>query len=372
MRSERILIVTAEQAIGETTVAVLAKAGYTVDAVSSGDAAWEKLATTKYLLLLSGLSQAPMEGMALLERCCEKYPDMPVIMSSGEDNLSQALAVTRKGAFDYLPQPFDREDLLSVVGRAAEHARRKLEERAYRSNLESLVMVRTAQLHAAIADDASSHDINLELANDRTSLELADRVLKTANGHISLKNTEPEGHPWRVTAYAIALARAMGLTRDKIILIARAAQLHDIGLATVPDAILHKSGPLDPDETVIFREHCQRAYEQLRKRSFPADAAELVYAHEERYDGTGYPRGLKGESIPLGARIIALAHGLDVMTSEPPFGQGLPVAEARQAVGRLSGTQLDPDLVRLFLEMPEETWGKPRGNLEGTLYSFNV
>src|SRR5207237_7365000 len=136
----------------------------------------------------------------------------------------------------------------------------------------------TDHVRKAMVELARSSDISLEALGD--ALDIKDR--------------ETEGHSRRVTAFTIAIARAMGLTSDQIRVIARGAFLHDIGKMAIPDAILRKPGALDPEEVAIMREHCFRGYQILRRIPFLSEAAEIVYAHQEKYDGTGYPRGLKG------------------------------------------------------------------------------
>jgi len=117
----------------------------------------------------------------------------------------------------------------------------------------------------------------------------------------------------------MAIARTMGLPRNDIEVIARGAFLHDIGKMAIPDAILRKPGALDPPEVLIMREHCYRGYQILKNIPFLQEAAEIVYAHQEYYDGSGYPRGLRGTQIPLGARIFAVADTLDAITSDRPY-----------------------------------------------------
>jgi putative nucleotidyltransferase with HDIG domain len=230
----------------------------------------------------------------------------------------------------------------------------KLENRAYQSNLESLVAARTEQLRQTMTDLERSYDITLEALGDA----------------LDLKDAETEGHSKRVTAFTIAIARAMGLSGDRIRVIARGAFLHDIGKMAIPDAILRKPGALTPEEVAIMREHCFRGYQMLRKIPFLAEASEIVYAHQERYDGTGYPRGLKGEEIPLGARIFSIADTLDAMTSDRVYRAAQTVAAAREEIIRFSGRQFDPEVVRIFLQMPDTIWEDLRKEINQQSYRF--
>ena len=173
-----------------------------------------------------------------------------------------------------------------------------------------------------------------------------------------------KGHSKRVTSYTIALARALGLPSDQVKLIARGAFLHDVGLLMVPDSILRALGPLTPSEDAILRAHCWQGYEMVKNVPAIADAAEIVYAHEEHFDGSGYPRGLRGNEIPLGARILAAANALEECTSFGYSGQGLSLADAKQVIARRSGSEFDPAVVDILLTMPERVWADLRGNPE--------
>jgi putative nucleotidyltransferase with HDIG domain len=275
-------------------------------------------------------------------------------MVTAMHDISIALNAIRNGAYDYLLKPFDREQLLATVRRALENRRLKLENRAYQTNLEALVTARTEQLRQAITTLEQSYDITLEALGNA----------------LDLKDAETEGHSKRVTAFTIAIARAMGLTAGQIRVIARGAFLHDIGKMAIPDAILRKPGALEPDEVAIMREHCYRGYQILKRIPFLSEAAEIVYSHQEKYDGTGYPRGLKGDEIPLGARIFSVADTLDAMTSDRPYRAKLPFSVAREEIQRWSGRQFDPSVVTTFLQMPEHIWDDLRKSIDEQIHRF--
>ena len=345
MAAERILVVDDEEAIREIVSSMLTTAGYACKQAGSGMEALPVLTSgEEFELMLSDLMMADLDGIGLLERTKEKYPDMPVVMVTAVHDISVALRAIRDGAYDYLLKPFEREQLLNTVSRALEHRRLKVENRTYQTNLESLVEARTNQLQAAMADLTRSYDITLEALGDA----------------LDLKDAETEGHSKRVTAFTIAIARAMGLPREHIPVIARGAFLHDIGKMAIPDAILRKPDKLDPDEVVLMREHAYRGYQMLRKIPFLQEASEIVYAHQERFDGTGYPDALKGAEIPLGARLFTVADTLDAMTSDRSYRKGPGFDAARAEIHRFSGRQFDPHIVELFLKIPPATWMQVR------------
>ncbi len=336
---------------------MLSSAGYRCRQAGSGMEALALLESgEEFELMLSDLMMADLDGIGLLERTKEQFPDMPVVMVTAVHDISVALAAIRNGAYDYLLKPFEREQLLATVRRAMENRRLKMENRAYQTNLESLVAARTEQLRHAMADLERSYDITLEALGDA----------------LDLKDAETEGHSKRVTAFTIAIARAMGLPADKIRVIARGAFLHDIGKMAIPDAILRKPGALTEDEAAIMREHAYRGYQMLRKIPFLTEAAEIVYSHQEKFDGTGYPRALKGEQIPLGARIFSIADTLDAITSDRPYRAAQSVTAAREEIVRWSGRQFDPDVVRVFCNMPDNIWNDLRKEIDSQIYRFNT
>jgi putative nucleotidyltransferase with HDIG domain len=351
---DRILVVDDEEPIREIVASMLGTAGYACKQAASGMEALAVLNSgEEFELMLSDLMMADLDGIGLLERTKEKYPDMPVVMVTAVHDISVALAAIRNGAYDYLLKPFEREQLLNTVSRALENRRLKVENRTYQTSLESLVKARTDQLQAAMANLERSYDITLETLGD--ALDLKDR--------------ETEGHSKRVTAFTIAIARAMGLPREQINTIARGAFLHDIGKIAIPDKILNKPGKLEPDEMTIMKEHAYHGYQIVKKIPFLAEAAEIVYSHQERFDGSGYPRNLKGAEIPLGARIFSVADTLDAITSDRIYRRKQTLEAAREEIHRWAGRQFDPEVVKTFLEMPDNIWEDLRREIQdATIY----
>ncbi|HLW84214.1 MAG TPA: HD domain-containing phosphohydrolase [Candidatus Sulfotelmatobacter sp.] len=350
---DRILVVDDEEPIREIVSTMLTSAGYACKQASSGIEALAVLSFgEEFELMLSDLMMADLDGLGLLERAKEKYPDMPVVMVTAVHDISVALEAIRKGAYDYVLKPFEREILLATVSRALENRRLKMENLNYQMNLESLVEARTDQLQAALSNLERSYDITLAALGDA----------------LDLKDAETEGHCKRVTAFTIAIARAMGVPREQILVIARGAFLHDIGKMAIPDAILLKPAKLTEEEKRIMQEHAYRGYQILKKIPFLAEASEIVYSHQERFDGTGYPRGLKGEEIPLGARIFSIADTLDAITSDRPYRPAQTLQAARAEVEKWSGRQFDPEVVKIFLEMPDKIWEDLRREIDSQGY----
>jgi putative nucleotidyltransferase with HDIG domain len=349
MADERILVVDDENSIREIVCSILGKAGYDCRPVNSATEALALLRSDEsFSVVLSDVIMQGMDGLSLLARIRQDYPDIPVVMVTAVHDISVALAAIRNGAYDYLLKPFEREQLLAIVRRAMENRRLKLENLAYQTKLESLVAARTDMLRRALSDLERSYDITLEALGDA----------------LDLKDAETEGHSKRVTAFTIAIARAMELPHDHVRVIARGAFLHDVGKMAIPDAILRKPGRLSPQEQEIMRQHAQLGYRMLRRIPFLREAADIVYSHQERFDGSGYPRGLKGDQIPLGARIFAIADTFDAITSDRPYRAAQSIPAGRREIERHSGRQFDPEIVHVFLSISEQIWQDLRAEIE--------
>ncbi len=360
MPHERILVVDDEAAVRGIVAELLERSGYTTTMAGGAQEALQQLKEDgAYDLVMSDVMMPEVDGLSLLDRIGVDYPGTPVVMFTAVHDIHVATNAFRRGAIDYLLKPFERSQLLGVVTRAVEHGRLKRQSSTYRQNLEEIVSARTGRLRATMQDLERSYDTTLEAMGDA----------------LDLRDAETEGHSRRVTAYTIELARALGLNADELRVIARGAFLHDVGKISTPDAILLKPGKLDDAEMTIMREHCQRGYDMVRKIPFLRDASEIVYAHQESFDGSGYPRGLAGEDIPLGARIFAIADTLDAMTSDRPYRKGRSFEDASAEIARCAGRQFDPVLVQVFLRIPLERWSELRmeiARLSGTPVSRSL
>jgi putative nucleotidyltransferase with HDIG domain len=356
MAPPTILVVDDDVSVRTIVSAMLEPAGYEPVLATSAEEAIAQLNDgLKPRLILSDIVMTGMTGLALLDHVRERHAEIPIVMVSGVSDVAVAIGTLRNGAYDYLLKPFERDQLLGTVLRALEYRALVEQNNLYKTHLEELVAARTEMLNSAIGDLERSYDITLEALGDA----------------LDLKDTETEGHSRRVTAYTIALARAMQLPPQEIRTMARGAFLHDVGKMAIPDAILLKPGRLTLDEQTTMREHCERGYQMLRKIPYLREAAEIVYSHQEHFNGSGYPRGLRGEEIPLGARIFAVADALDAITSDRPYRSATSFATARREIRKNSGTQFDPHVVDVFLNMPDRVWEDLRGEIQGEAQKFN-
>lgn len=348
MARERILVVDDEESVRGLVGALLDRSGYATTLADGAEAAMTRMQEgPAYDLVLSDIMMPGTDGLGLLQHICTEHPGIPVVLVTAVQDVHVAMNAFRGGAIDYLLKPFARAQLESVVTRAMEHGRLAKQNAAYRQNLEEVVAARTRRLRATVQDLERSYDVTLEAMGDA----------------LDLRDEETEGHSKRVTAYTIELARALGVDSAQLKMIARGALLHDIGKIATPDAILLKPGRLNDEEMALMREHCVRGYEVISKIPFLQEATEIVLTHHERFDGKGYPQGLRGEDIPLGARIFAIADTMDAMTSDRPYRKGTSFAAARDEIAKCAGGQFDPSIVKVFLQMPIETWSNLRDEI---------
>jgi putative nucleotidyltransferase with HDIG domain len=246
----------------------------------------------------------------------------------------------KEGADDYLLKPLNLNTVLASVKQVLEQKKLEAALENHHLHIEKMVKQKTAQLRQAKWRIGQTYG----------------ETLQALVGAVDLRDSETAGHSERVMAYAIEIAAAMGCSEKQLITIARGALLHDIGKIGTPDSILMKPGPLTVEERLVMETHVGVGYSLLNHIAFLADAAEIVLAHHERFDGTGYPQSLSGLGIPLGARIFAVADTLDAMTSDRPYRRALTFAAAREEIMRESGRQFDPEVVSAFLSIDEGIW----------------
>jgi putative nucleotidyltransferase with HDIG domain len=212
------------------------------------------------------------------------------------------------------------------------------------------------ELINAFADQAAVAIDNARLFDDlqASNRELEKAYQATLEGWVralDMRDKETEGHTQRVTKLTERLARSMGIDGDELLQIRRGALLHDIGKMAIPDGILLKPGKLTDDERLLIQQHPLYAYEMLHPIDFLLPAIDIPYCHHEKWDGTGYPRGLSGEDIPFSARIFPVIDVWDALISDRPYRKGLPPDEVRHHIQADSGKHFDPRVVNAFFEL---------------------
>jgi putative nucleotidyltransferase with HDIG domain len=178
-----------------------------------------------------------------------------------------------------------------------------------------------------------------------------DETLEGWAKALELRDKETEGHSERVTALTVRLAQALGIQGEVLVNIRRGALLHDIGKMGTPDAILHKNGSLDEEERRVIEKHPQHAYDMLKPIEYLHPALVIPYCHHEKWDGSGYPRKLKGEDIPIAARIFSVVDVFDALTNDRPYRKALPLPEVVNYLKEMSGSHFDPHIVEAFLRL---------------------
>jgi len=314
------------------------------ESVGSAEEALRVLAESDFHLVLSDISMKGMSGLELVPRAKELSPDTLVIMVSGSQDVESAIEALRAGAFDYLVKPFDLEHVKLAVGRALEHQRLLAAKRGYETYLERIIEQRTRELDGALH-----------------SLERGYRMtLKALVAALEARDAETHGHSERVVAFSLRLGRELGLGEGEMRSLEFGSLLHDIGKIGVPDAILRKPAPLTDEEWREMRRHPEHGRQILSEIEFLEGAARVVAEHHERWDGSGYPAGLKGEEIDLNARVFAVADAFDAMTSDRVYRRGRGYDEAAAELEAFSGRQFDPRVIEAFRRVPREEWAEMR------------
>lgn len=268
-----------------------------------------------------------------------------------------------KGIFSFV-HPDDMPFILNLFNRPGwQDPTEAIPYRALHKNGEYIWLETTAHViydqdHKAVEIQASSRDITerkeSQVALQRAHADLQDAYDKTIEGWVKaldLRDHETEGHTQRVTEMTVRLARELGCTDEEIVHIRRGALLHDMGKMGVPDDILQKPGPLEPDEWVEMRKHPDYAYQMLSKISYLNQALIIPYYHHERWDGSGYPHGLKAEEIPLFARLFAVVDVWDALSSDRPYRKRMPPKEVIEYLEKESGRLFDPHIVETFMKL---------------------
>ncbi len=336
-RKLRALIVDDEPGIAKLLQEWLAHEGLECRACTRVEEALALLEREAFDAVISDLRMPGMSGLEFLKHVRPAHPFLAFLMATAVDDVRVGIQAMKEGADDYLVKPFRLENVLASVHRALEQKGLEREVADYRLRLEQMVEQRTRQLQAAMRRIEQTYDDTLE-------------ALAAA---LDLRDNETAGHSRRVTGYCTEIARVLNCPEAELRVIQRGAYLHDIGKIGIPDAILLKPGKLTEVERTIMETHVRIGYELVCRIAFLAAAAEIVLTHQERFDGTGYPQGLVGEEIPLGARIFTVADTLDAMTSDRPYRRALPYAAACAEIQRESGRQFDPRVVKAFLTIPE-------------------
>lgn len=339
----RLLIVDDEAEI-RNVLCELFGSDYHCAMASSAEEALDTLRASHFQLVISDITMSGMSGLEMIPHVFAASPETVVLMVSGMQTVESAIAALRVGAFDYIMKPFDLRQVEAAVARAMENYELRAAKRRYENHLEEMVEQRTVELHQAL-----------------DSLEDAYRTtLKALTAALEARDAETHGHSERVVTFSLRLGRELGLGREQLRSLEFGSLLHDIGKIGVPDAILRKPAKLTEEEWVKMREHPDHGQAILRGIEFLAGAARVVGEHHEKWDGTGYPRGLSGAEIDMNARIFAVADAFDAITSDRVYRAGRSYEAAAAELDLFSGRQFDPNIVAAFHRVPRADWDELR------------
>jgi putative nucleotidyltransferase with HDIG domain len=340
----RILVVDDEAPIRDILNQYLSQKGHEVIQACNGAEALDRLAHGDVELVVTDIRMPVMGGLELLGHIGARQYDVGVVMLTACDDVSSAVTAMKSGALDYILKPFRLDELGVMVDRALATHRQQKRERLQVTELETLVNQQARQLRQVLAE---LHDA-------------WEKALDAMVAALDAREHQPESHSKRVSEYAARLASALGVDSQLMEAIRRGAMLHDIGKIGIPDSILLKPGKLTGPEWVEMRKHPQIGFWILEGIEVLKPACQIVLTHHENFMGTGYPCGLRGDDIPLGARIFAVVDSLDAMTSDRPYRKAMSCERARQEIEEGSGAQYDPEVVRRFLSVPPGAWAEIR------------
>jgi putative nucleotidyltransferase with HDIG domain len=341
--SPRLLIVDDEPEVRSVLRDLLSVTYECVEA-SSAEEALQQLRGSEYQLVVSDITMSGMSGLDMIPHVKDVAPDTVIVMISGMQTIESAIEALRMGAFDYLMKPFDLRQAEAAVARALEHHELVTAKRRYENHLEELVEQRTAELDHALDSLEGAY---------RTTLQALTAALET-------RDAETHGHSERVVTFSLRLGREYGLVGPQMKALEFGSLLHDIGKIGVPDAILRKPAKLTEEEWIRMREHPLHGQQILRGIEFLEGASKVVAQHHEKWDGSGYPLGLKTEEIDVCARIFSVADAFDAITSNRVYREGRSYEAAAKELDEWAGRQFDPQVVEAFHRVPREDWEELR------------
>ncbi|MBI3461984.1 MAG: response regulator [Planctomycetes bacterium] len=337
----RVLIVDDEEAVRRLESQILDRSGYSCTLAASLAEAENCLRQMEFDLALIDINMPGGSGLDLAKSIRTHHPDVAALMVTGVDDLKVANTALESGALGYVLKPFQANELLINVASALRRHQVETENRTEREKLEQTVQERTTSAQQALA--------LLEASQGDARSYQEETILRLARAAES-RDTETGQHLQRMSRYCELLAQLSGLDPARCVSIRLASILHDVGKIGIPDRILLKPGPLTPHETNIMRQHTDIGHRILigSKGDLIQLAADIAWTHHEKYDGTGYPRGLRGDAIPLEGRIAAIADVFDGLTSQRVYRPAYRLEKALTMMRGERGKHFDPHLLDVF------------------------
>jgi response regulator RpfG family c-di-GMP phosphodiesterase len=355
VNAPNILIVDDEIGPRESLRMIL-KPNYNVYAVENGHAAIQMIQQTEMDVLTLDLKMPGITGIDTLKEIRVIDPDVMVIIITGYGTLKSAIEAIRYGVFDYIPKPFNVPEILSIIDKSIQRRKLNLKVKEVLSNcfnqqlLKEPVVESDFPLQKEIKGITDCRWDEVNLSDNQSCLEFAKVLAYT----LEEKDPYTSGHSERVCYYSDFISKRLSFPPKERSELQIASYLHDIGKIGISNRFINKKGTLTPTDWAIIKQHTKKSIELLIPLNLSSNILSYIQHHHERYDGTGYPDGLAGEQIPLGARIIAISDSYDSMTSDRPYRKPLNNGDAKSELTKNVGKQFDPKLVSIFLDVLKE------------------
>jgi len=355
MREERILIIEDNENTRELVREVLQREGFQCRTAGDGREGLEIFKLEDHFsAVLVDIRMPGINGLEVLKEIKSKAPETAVVVLSGITEIDVAVESMRRGADGYITKPFKIKELIAVVEKVIEKRNLMMERRKHEEELKRIVIERTKELREAIRELNEIYRVTIE------------SFVKA----LDFREAETQAHSKRVCAYTRILAKEIGIKDEgELSDLERGALLHDIGKIGIPDRILKKPAALSAEEWEWIKKHPILGYKIVKNISALKNSTQIILFHHERYDGSGYPFGLRGEEIPLEARIFAVVDALEAITSDRPYRKARSFEYAREEIRRWAGKQFDPEIVDVFLSIPISRWKEERNRIEINLHA---
>jgi len=333
----KILIVDDEESVRLLLSRIMSGNGYDYCLVAGAAEARRALENEHFDLILCDVKMPGENGIGLIKDVRKKYPDTAVMMVTAVDDpeiVDTAMAI---GAYGFVVKPFNANELIINIANVLHRLKLEIKDRCHRESLESLVASRTEELRKTLNQQQKA----------------AEGIIRAMAMTVGARDSYTAGHQRRVAQLAEAVARLMNLSEDQILGIKMAGEIHDLGKIAIPAEILAKPSHLTDAEFDMIKSHPQVGYKILKDIEFPWPIAQMVVQHHEKLNGSGYPAGLSGDKILLGARILTVADVVEAMASHRPYRPALGIEAALQEISEHKGTWYDSDVVAACLKLFE-------------------